>query len=173
MGADIHVRVEYLAPGETVSVVNGVPTVTQDGPEEWVPAEPPTPNPWAHLSGEPAFHIAYEDRFYTGRNYALFWKLSGVRGPYEGVEPMCEDECGNGFPDDASPEVRDSLDPDCLDFHSHTHYTLTELLLENWAEFDRQFGANFEKTVLDMQALAIEKTNGNTDHVRFLCCYDN
>lgn len=196
MGCDIHFRVEYYAPTETVTLKDGQVVVAQDGPPRWQPAEKLSPSRmrlrWeeelqtpvelrlgqstdaqlkAWISLEPEMELAYEDRFYTGRNYPLFYKLAGVRGEYEDIEPMSD--YGNGLPDDMSPEVADELGDDG-DLHSHSHYTLTELLDEcDWQEFDRQSGAAFYETILKMHVVAIEKCGGNTDHVRAVFAFDN
>lgn len=171
MGCDIHFRVEFFAQEETV-IPDGRGSVEVDtlGEWNWRPAERLTPNPYfGAYSGEPALTVAYEDRFYTGRNYSLFYKLSGVRDG-ENIEPMSD---GNGLPDDMSPEAFAELDPADLDLHSHTHYTLTELLEVDWDAFDTEHHAAFAGTVAQMHVVAIEKCGGNTDWVRAVFAYDN
>lgn len=209
MGCDIHFRVEFYGPAETVVPDgSGGVKVEPEGGFAWQPAEKLTPNRYrqmwldqltvpyetrvkeagqqgghaitdealrAYAAEEPELSLAYEDRFYTGRHYGLFYKLSGVRGPYENITPMTglDDWESNGFPDDVSDEVDADIGLQDGDLHSHTHYTLTELLEVDWQKFDEEYEAGFYPTILQMQAVAIEKCEGDTDKVRALFSYDN
>lgn len=220
MGCDIHFRVEYYGPEETVVLENGALSVRMDGESRWHPAERLSPSKYRKMwedqlalppekrSGnatdeqlrewieeEPKLALDYDDRFYTGRNYGLFWMLTGTRGPQEGAIPIpvqlgettLEDISSNwgygrGIPEDVCPEVGEELAEDDGDLHTHSWYTLDELLNADWSEAtypmaDGQrmpyFASGFDQTLLLMQAVAIEKCGGDTTRVRAVFAYDN
>ena len=203
MGCDIHFRVEYYGPIETV-VRNdeGQIAVAPEGDFAWQPAERYSENKWhtefvakykageypdmtqeeyeAEIRYSPPMDIAYGDRFYTGRNYALFCKLSQVRG--DDLEAICgpDHEHYNTLPEDVSPEVENELSLDDLDLHSHGWLTLTDLLAADWSDLTALTAphgwdgfAEFKQTLTLMEAVAIEKCGGDTDCVRAIWAYDN
>jgi hypothetical protein len=200
MGCDIHFRVEYYGPIETVvQNDNGEITVAPEGEYAWQPAEAISENEWiirwkqnladgritqeqydALIAKEPPFRLNYNDRFYTGRNYALFGFLSDVRTAWD--NPICGPDHPNfgTLPGDVSPEIEDELSVDDVDLHSHGWLTLTELLAANWEELTEAGkqhnydpAADFKDTLTLMEAVALEKCDGNTDHVRAIWAYDN
>lgn len=63
-----------------------------------------------------------------GRNYLWFSILAGVRNGYN-IEPMDE---ARGLPIDVSHEVKREHDCIGVDGHSHSWFTLSELLDYNW-----------------------------------------
>lgn len=198
MGTDIHFRVEYYGPVETVvQNDNGEIVVQADGDMAWVPAEKYAENKYivqwrerlkrgeitqeqfdAWSKFEPDITLNYEDRFYTGRNYALFGKLSGVRrGTYNPIVGEGHPRFGT-IPEDSCPEIAEELSVDDPDLHSHGWATLTELLEADWSDLERdeedKYGwSGFGNTLRSMQAVAIEKCGGNTDLVRAIWAYDN
>jgi hypothetical protein len=199
MGADIHFRVEYYGPIETV-VQNdtGDIVVVPNGDFGWQAAEEYKENEHTirfkqmHAEGrvtdadlkawieeEPAITLNYGDRFYTGgRNYALFGKLSGVRrDEYDAIIGDDHPRFGT-IPEDCCKEIEEELGPDDLGLHSHGWATLTELLEADWSDLHEDGGENygysgFGETLLQMQAVAIEKCGGNTDYVRAVWAYDD
>lgn len=197
MGCDIHFRVEYYGPIETV-VRNdsGEITVAPEGDFAWQPAEKYDKNEWIvrwekalaegqltqkqfdeYVSDEPAVRLNYGDRFYTGRNYSLFGKLSGVRR--DGYDEICgEDNPRFGtLPPDTCPEIYEELGPEDGDLHSRGWATLKELLDADWSDLKAEgenFGySGFGHTLLSMEAVAIEKCGGDTTKVRAVWAYDN
>jgi len=218
MGCDIHFRVEYYAPDETVAVEEGKIVVVPEGGGSWRPAERvsrgidrtiwekvlATPKEqrdprFEHVTDNdlrtwiqttPEFEVTYQDLFYSGRNYGLFWMLTGTRGTYDPTPlPVQLGEVtleelkqswgrGRGLPEDVSPEVREHIPDDDVDLHTHSWYTLAELLAADWSEADRYghgpyMGSSFGDTILAMQAVAIEKCGGDTTKVRAVFAYDN
>ena len=191
MGCDIHFRVEFYAPEQTlVWTPEGLKVATDPASWAWRPAETLTPNEDlaryqkifddghctqeqldAWIRKEPRYSLSYEHRFYTRRNYALFYKLSGVREWDNGIVPMSM--YGNGLPDDMSPEVQEELEEWGDDLHSQTHYTLTRLLEEDWDAFDQEHYSGFSSTIINMQVVALQNCGGNTDHVRAVFGFDN
>ena len=93
MGCDIHVHYEILDAADT---------------NEWMEV-----TRMLHLK-----HYAYEDSWYTGRNYPLFGLLAGVRS---GIEPIAEPR---GLPANVSSTVKVKKGEW---EHSASYYTLTEI----------------------------------------------
>lgn len=83
---------------------------------------------------------------YSDRNYTLFAKLADVRNDGN-VEALSEPR---GIPEDASPEGRAFLEGWGVDGHSHTHFTLAELLE---ADFGGMVHADGTITVEQWEAL--------------------
>lgn len=117
MGCDIHLYVEKLEK------------------EKWVSADK-----WSKEKNDDDSdmeRVAYDDQIYTGRNYDLFGILADVRNGrgFAGVD------MGDGFipidmprdlPHDVSPEVGKMADYWEGDGHSHSHFTLKELIDYDW-----------------------------------------
>lgn len=116
MGCDIHLAVEV-----------------RDG-SGWQRAEPFEPNPYARFVDEPA---EVRQRWYHDRNYRLFAMLADVRngrgtaGVDTGDRLIPIDE-PRGLPDDVSKEVYEDSAKWGVDGHSHSHFTLAELLAVDW-----------------------------------------
>lgn len=80
-----------------------------------------------------------EDRFYSERNYGLFAILADVRNGRgfagiktgEGFNPMSDPR---GLPDDCSLEVRGESDGWGEDGHSHSWFTVSELMVYDWTQ---------------------------------------
>lgn len=69
-----------------------------------------------------------EKRFYEGRSYSLFSLLADVRNDGT-IEPISEPK---GLPDDLSPEIQKLSDEWGIDGHSHSYFTLGDLLDVDW-----------------------------------------
>lgn len=67
-------------------------------------------------------------RVFGDRSYRLFATLADVRN-HDGITPLFPDR---GLPDDCSPEAQREIGDAGLDLHSHTHFTLRELVDTNW-----------------------------------------
>jgi len=97
------------------------------------------------------WEIPYEDRIYNGRNYDLFAILANVRNGRgfagietgEGFNPIA---IPKGVPDDCSDVTRACLGSYGTDGHSHSWFTLKELLDFDWeGQSTVFFGAVDEK----------------------------
>jgi len=108
MGCDIHPYVESRVDGE------------------WQTADKWTPCSYA----DGALRIAFNDEVYSGRNYELFAILADVRNRFDLVPigPL------RGLPPDACPQVREACEGWDGDGHSHSWFTLAELLAYDWAQ---------------------------------------
>jgi hypothetical protein len=79
------------------------------------------------------------DRYYDGRNYDLFAILANVRNGRgfagvktgDGFNPIAEPK---GIPDDASAEIKEIAESWDCDGHSHSHFTIRELLDYDWTQ---------------------------------------
>lgn len=75
----------------------------------------------------------YGDQFYSGRNYELFALLANVRNYNDSVKPLSEPR---GVPIDISSPMAKAIESWSGDGHSHSHFTLNELMTfaygENW-----------------------------------------
>jgi len=74
--------------------------------------------------------IDAEDLYEPNRNYDLFAILANVRN--RSIDPLTPINGPRGFPDDASPEVREAYEWWDPDGHSHSWFTLRELLDFDW-----------------------------------------
>lgn len=83
--------------------------------------------------------------FYDGRNYGLFAILANVRNGYgfagvdtgDGYVPISKPR---GLPQDASPNVKRSSEEWDGDGHSHSHFTVAELLAYDWTQVTKRRG---------------------------------
>lgn len=114
MGCDIHFYVERRESGA------------------WV-----TCDIWEEEDG--SLHVPYEKSFYHDRNYDLFAILANVRNGYGfagiktggGFNPIAEPR---GVPDDACAEYKATVERWEGDGHSHSWFTVDELLCYDWTQ---------------------------------------
>lgn len=101
----------------------------------------------------------YPSCLYRGSNYHLFSILADVRsyGQSNAIEEP------RGVPDDASDAYLYIVEQWKGDGHSHSYFTLTELLEHDWSDFDE-----FSETLERMKEL-----DDNTDNVRAVFFFDN
>lgn len=107
MGCDIHVHVEYKR------CVNGV--------QKWVCGDYFKVNPYWGEEDEPRYYLV---GFCDYRDYSRFAVLANVRN-YGSTEYIDEPR---GLPDDVTAEVLKDADEWGLDGHSHSYFTLKELI---------------------------------------------
>lgn len=101
----------------------------------------------------------YPSSLYSGRNYSLFEKLAGVRS-YDTGNAICDPK---GIPEDASDAYIYVTEQWEGDGHSHSYFTLTELLEHDWSLY-----SEFRETLERMKDL-----DENTDNVRAVFFFDN
>ena len=111
MECDIHLFVEVNNNGVWESV------------DEWVTEDDYT-------------SVEYEKRFYRGRNYDLFALLADVRN-YHDIEPISPLK---GLPNDISENVKQICDYWNSDAHSHSFFTLKDLLAFDWNKSIKEAG---------------------------------
>lgn len=121
MGCDIHLYVEKKVDGVWVSA------------DEWKSDE------------DGRMIVPYEKEFYNDRNYDLFAILANVRngrgfaGCYtgEGFNPIADPR---GIPDDVCEAVKFEYDAWDGDGHSHSYFTVKELLEYDWTQKTKKSG---------------------------------
>lgn len=120
MGCDIHFAVDVRQP---------------DG--SWKSADT-----W---DNEDDYQSNYDNAFYEGRNYDLFSIFADVRNGYgfagvktgEGFVPFAPPR---GVPDDCSPEYRRWVEQWNGDGHSHSYFTVEEIMAYDWTQRTNKSG---------------------------------
>ena len=104
MGCDIHLFAEVKIYGIWESV------------DEW------------NTEDEEYLHVEYENKFYISNYYSTFALLANVSNYHE-IEPISQPR---GLPADISKEVRKASEQWGENAHSHSYFTLKELLKYDW-----------------------------------------
>lgn len=128
MGCDIHMYAEKLQKGK------------------WVKVGDVFDNPYYEPEGaDYSWNTPKTCHPYIGRNYNLFAILADVRNGYgfagcktgEPMEPIDEPR---GLPYDVSKEVKVESDGWGIDGHSHSYFTLGEILAYSWTNKKTHYG---------------------------------
>ena len=122
MGCDIHFYVERKAD-------DGV----------WESNDTWTPEEYAEEGVQPRLTVDYKNRLYHDRNYDLFAILAGVRNGRgfagcdmgDGFNPISDPR---GLPQDVSALLKAESDNYGSDGHSHSWFTVNELLAYDWTQ---------------------------------------
>ena len=99
------------------------------------------------------------DEMYNGRSYYLFAILADVRNGSGGIEPI---DYPRGIPDDASSGYKYVVDRWDGDGHSHSYFTLDELINFDWSKYEML--GEFMETIEQMKSIDPDPKN-----VR--CCF--
>jgi len=163
MGCDCHFYVErwtssnnYEGPRDlSEDREQKLNEVLEDVPSKfrWVSADK-----WEKDGDE--WSVPYNLEYYNGRNYYLFAILADVRNDGD-VEPI---NYPKGIPDDASTGYLYKCDQWDSDAHSHSYFTLDELLNVDWSEYEPGYISDF------MEALEKMKEIDN-DPLNVRCCF--
>jgi len=164
MGCDIHFYVEKWSDEEVnegpIDIsdvrdrsINEVFTLKKD--HRWVTADK-----W--IKEDDDYWTNYRTAFYRGRNYDLFAKLADVRNS-DRIIPLSEPR---GVPIDASYAYKLMVQEMNGDGHSHSCFTLNELLDSgiDWSEFSNDFLNTIEK---------MKKVDPDPSKVRCVFFFDN
>lgn len=145
MGCDIHFYTErYTSDNdfdgprrlseERNSKLDRILELNEKVEPRWVSADK-----WSLDNGfddeKPWWYIIRGTEYYRGRNYYLFSVLAGVRD-YGDTPRRLSDP--RGVPDDASDGYKTIVEQMGSDGHSHSYFTLEELLNVNWDEYKRE-----------------------------------
>ena len=101
----------------------------------------------------------HADEMYNGRSYYLFAILADVRNGSSDIDPIYYPR---GIPDDASSGYKYVVDRWDGDGHSHSYFTLDELLNFDWSKY--QMIGDFMETIEQMKSIDPDPKN-----VR--CCF--
>ena len=99
------------------------------------------------------------DEMYNGRSYYLFAILADVRNGSGDIEPI---DYPRGIPDDASSGYKYVVDRWDGDGHSHSYFTLYELMNYDWSKYE--ILGDFMETIEQMKSIDPDPKN-----VR--CCF--
>jgi len=106
------------------------------------------------------WHVDYNLEYYGRRNYYLFSILADVRNG-SGVEPI---NYPKGIPDDASSGYLYMCAQWDSDAHSHSYFTLEDLLNVDWSEYDSDRIGGFMETLERMKKI-------DKDPFNVRCCF--
>lgn len=107
-----------------------------------------------------------DHEFYDNRNYYLYSILADVRNyGLDRIKPICEPR---GVPEDASSSYKYMVDRWNGDGHSHSYFTLTELLEIDWSKYNTEWIQDFIEAIEKMKQI-----DSNSDNVRACFFFDN
>ena len=112
MGCDIHLLVEVKKDGIWESA------------DEW------------NTDDKEYIHVDYDNQLYKDRDYTLFALLADVKN-YHNIKPICQPK---GYPSNVSDQVFDFINYWNDDGHSHTYFTLKELIEIDWNNTIKEAG---------------------------------
>lgn len=169
MGCDIHFFVErksqQLRRQESINKLIGIDEQLNT---EWESADKWIPNKYYDGVDETnKFEINRSERFYSGRNYALFGILAGVRW-----QPDCgEISKPKGFPNDASDDVISAYKSWGRDAHSASYFTLKELQDVDWNGKYKKYLNDISAFMATMEKMA--QIDPDPENVRCIFWFDN
>lgn len=165
MGADIHFFCErktaslnYEGPKELQDERNSKIEEVIEGKaltERWVSADR-----WVYQENNSWIH----EEAYWSRNYYLFSILADVRNRGD-VEPI---SYPRGIPKDASTGYLYSVRRWDSDAHSHSYFTLEELLKVDWNQYEKEYIEEFLKVIEDLKSI-----DSDPKKVRICFFFDN
>jgi len=163
MGCDIHFYVERWTSSNNYDGPRNLSEdreqklseVLEDSPTKyrWVSADK-----WVCDDGD--WEVSYNASYYNSRNYYLFSILADVRNGGS-VEPIDYDR---GIPDVASYGYLYKCNQWQGDAHSHSYFTLDELLNVDWSQYDSEYIDEFMETLEKMKDI-----DENPLNIR--CCF--
>lgn len=168
MGCDIHFFVEKKSKAYKREVaINEVLEKEKEVTDTWESADV-----WEtdEYEGEdPYVHVPYGKSFYTGRNYALFGILAGVRwdpptGPY--IRPR-------GIPNDVSESVKSHYEQWDCDAHTPSYMTLNELKKIQWSDYTGEYVDVNDFRDMDNTIKKMEDLSQNPEDIRCVFWFDN
>lgn len=147
MGCDIHLYVER-----------------KDDTGQWVTADT-----WEQDEyGEDRLSVRYDNRYYTGRNYNLFAMLADVRNGFGFAgtpinKPVVPLAAPRGLPEDVTEPVKAESDRWGVDGHSHSWFTVAELMAYDWTQTITHIGVVGAATFYAWEGWAREKGESPKD----------
>lgn len=165
MGCDIHFFTErktssnnYQGPKDLSEDRNTkIEEIIDNRPveERWVSADE-----WEF--DDEYWNVPYSKEFYNGRNYYLFSILAGVRGDDEPIDYP------RGIPEDCSSGYSYVTNQWDGDGHSHSYFTLKELLEVDWNSYQTEYLSEFMETIEKMKSI-----DDDPEKVRCVFFFDN
>jgi hypothetical protein len=165
MGCDIHFFTErktssnnYKGPKDLSEDRNiKIEEIIDNRPveERWVSADE-----WEF--DDEYWNVPYSKEFYNGRNYYLFSILAGVRGDDEPIAYP------RGIPEDCSSGYSYVTNKWDGDGHSHSYFTLKELLEVDWDSYEVEYLSEFMESIEKMKSI-----DNDPEKVRCVFFFDN
>lgn len=172
MGADIHFFVEKYSDEDfegpkNISEQRNIKLnsiLEGERVERWISADK-----WVleyQGTQDERWNVPYKDAFYDNRNYYLYSILADVRNyGLDRVEPLSEPR---GVPDDVSDGYKYVVDRWQGASHSHSYFTLEELLNVNWSQYELSYIQDFLEAIEKMK-----KVDPDPKKVRAVFFFDN
>lgn len=114
---------------------------------------------------EMKYEVPYDNYIYRGRNYYLFGCLAGVRGNIPCISYP------RGIPDGVNEWIKKYIDKYGVDGHSHSWYTLEELLDVNWEFYTKN---DYENVSQFLKVIEYLKTiDSDPKNVRIIFFFDS
>ncbi len=160
MGCDIHFYTERFTSSNDYEGPRDISKDRNNKIEEIVDGKPSTER-WVSADkwvkeDDNSWGVDWNDHYYVGRNYGLFSILADVRGSEVPIDSP------RGIPSDASSGYKYMCEQWDGDAHSHSYFTLDELLRVDWSKYD--YVSGFLETIEKMKGI-----DGDTARVR--CCF--
>lgn len=112
------------------------------------------------------WNVPYGQGFYHGRNYYLFSILADVRNyGSDKVKPI---SAPKGIPKNASDGYKYTIGRWDGDGHSHSYFTLSQLMRVNWSKYNKDWISGFLETIQKMKEL-----DPDPKKVRVVFFFDN
>jgi hypothetical protein len=146
LSEDRNIKIEEIIEGITIT-------------ERWVSADE-----WEWIVEYEYWTIPYSKEFYSGRNYYLFSILADVRNNGS-IDPL---DYPRGIPNDCSSGYSYITKQWGVDAHSHSYFTLKELLDVNWDNYKKEHLLGFMKTIERMKTI-----DSDPNKVRCVFFFDN
>lgn len=166
MGADIHLFVEKWTSSNDYEGPRDLPEDREQKLNELLEGFP-AKSRWVSADKWELRNFSIEDsswqvnfEYYGSRNYYLFSILADVRNSSD-VVPISDPR---GIPDDASFGYLQMCDYWDSDAHSHSYFTLDELLDVDWSKYDIELIAEFLNSLDDMKKI-------DEDAINVRCCF--
>lgn len=163
MGADIHLYVERWTSSNNYE---GPRNLSEDREQKLseVLEDVSTKYRWVSADkwkkDKDGWYVDWNESFYSGRNYDLFSILADVRNG-NGVDPI---DYPRGIPEDASSGYLFVCNQWKGDAHSHSYFTLDELLNVDWNQYEDFYVDDFIETLEKMKEV-------DKDTLNVRCCF--
>ena len=171
MGADIHFFTErktkennYEGPRDFVEERDrliGEVIEDKEPVEKWVTADK-----WSFDNSDPEYPYWNNMGLYSSRNYFVFTVLANVRGDY--VEPI---DYPRGIPNDASSSYKYMCEQWEGDAHSHSYFTLEELLNTDWDYYTKGENREYNGWLSEFFETMEKMKEIDTDPSKVRCCF--
>lgn len=161
MGCDIHFYTERFTSSNDYEGPRDISKDRNNKIEEIVDGKPSTER-WVSadkwVKKDVSWSVDWDKQYYGGRNYVLFSILADVRGDEVPIDSP------RGIPSDASIGYKYMCEKWDGDAHSHSYFTLDELLRVDWSQYESDYVSEFLETIESMKEI-------DSDPSKIRCCF--